>query len=399
MSSNTADPMDNRNATSRTSISVTLPPVETVPSNISPSSQQQQQQQQRSPTATTLQKTTSFLLSNTEVSHIIAVRMIERAWISFRDRQMFNLVKHAICAAEHSLSYEILRKISPKESEFCRDRSTQLKVRFRFGGREFPPEIYFKLYTDSQNGTNVNYISGKRFIKPASQAARDACDLMGNRKFYELILQDAVHHEQFKITDEIDVTTMKDYMQYLSHLDETPADRGGKDNSWRKLTLAVLPRTTIFYDIIDFIYGRNLSPRLRDSLPVLLSRPVTQDVQLQHIDVMSRLQSPPLAPMPTPRHAAGRHRDKNPSAGGRRSKQARIRALKMKKIYTKQEVDETEPDEDRMPENTFLTEDMNYDDDDDEVWEEEAHRLYEWSRDLTFDDLKTPRMPSYSVID
>lgn len=27
------------------------------------------------------------------------------------------------------------------------------------------------------------------------------------------MIQDTVHHEQFGITDEIDVTTMKDYMQ------------------------------------------------------------------------------------------------------------------------------------------------------------------------------------------
>jgi hypothetical protein len=51
------------------------------------------------------------------------------------------------------------------------------------------------------------------------QAARDACDLMGHRKFLDQVIQDTIHHEQFKVTDEIDVTTMKDYMQVWKYQD------------------------------------------------------------------------------------------------------------------------------------------------------------------------------------
>lgn len=36
---------------------------------------------------------------------------------------------------------------------------------------------------------------------------------MGNRKFYDQMLMDACQHHQLKITDEVDVTTMKEYMQ------------------------------------------------------------------------------------------------------------------------------------------------------------------------------------------
>ena len=90
---------------------------------------------------------------------------------------------------------------------------------------------------------------------------------MGNRKFYDQLIADLCQHEKDKITDETDVTTLKDYMQvsilarrsclvlterplkkgevlhgslslqYLSHLDECPADIGGKSNTWRRLTL------------------------------------------------------------------------------------------------------------------------------------------------------------------
>ena len=45
------------------------------------------------------------------------------------------------------------------------------------------------------------------------QAAEDARRQMGNRRFYDQMLMDACHHHQLKVTDEVDVTTMKEYMQ------------------------------------------------------------------------------------------------------------------------------------------------------------------------------------------
>jgi len=46
-----------------------------------------------------------------------------------------------------------------------------------------------------------------------SQAAEDSLRLMGNRQFYDQMLQDAMFQKRYKITDEVDVTTLKDYMQ------------------------------------------------------------------------------------------------------------------------------------------------------------------------------------------
>ena len=45
------------------------------------------------------------------------------------------------------------------------------------------------------------------------QAAEDACRAMGRRRFTELMLEDAVHRACGGILDELDVTTMKDYMK------------------------------------------------------------------------------------------------------------------------------------------------------------------------------------------
>ena len=36
---------------------------------------------------------------------------------------------------------------------------------------------------------------------------------MGQRLFLEQVIQDTIHQEAHKITDEVDVTTLKDYMQ------------------------------------------------------------------------------------------------------------------------------------------------------------------------------------------
>ena len=39
-----------------------------------------------------------------------------------------------------------------------------------------------------------------------TQAAEDSLRLMGNRQFYEQMLEDAMFQRQYKITDEVDVT-------------------------------------------------------------------------------------------------------------------------------------------------------------------------------------------------
>ena len=36
---------------------------------------------------------------------------------------------------------------------------------------------------------------------------------MGNRKFYDQLLLDTCQHQQMKVTDPVDITTVKDYMK------------------------------------------------------------------------------------------------------------------------------------------------------------------------------------------
>ncbi|XP_059177552.1 uncharacterized protein CXorf58 homolog isoform X2 [Physella acuta] len=323
-----------------------------------------------------------------------AARAIERAWISYRDKQMFKLLKHSICAAESSLSYEILRKVCPREAEFFKDRSQEVRVRFRFGGSEFPPMIFFKIFVHSK-ALKVKYLSGRKMIKPLTEAASDALQQMGNRNFYQQILQDTLQHNQRPVCDEVDVTTMKDYMQYLSNLDESPACQGGKENYWRRLTLDVLSRHTMFFDVVDYAYNNHISESLRKEMALLLTQPVTEKLQLQHIHAISKLRmltSPSYAPPCTSRSS---------HYSSRRNKRAVQRAMKMRQFYSKHYQDQalTEGQDDCKHYNsprhiadgdTFQNGDTCQHGDSGDDWDYEADNLYEWSQGLSLSDEDTP---------
>lgn len=179
-------------------------------------------------------------------------------------------------------------------------------------------------------------------------------------------------------------------------MDETPSYMGGKGNSWRKLTLdgklkndfnpfplelaqciftydkhilvviqlpfflfTVLPRQTIFYDVVEYLYNKKLAPRLKEEIPKLLLRPNNEKTKLEHIRIISEIRyarheicnfvtflhkytlyvhaftdfffdfrSPP--PGNYVPKTASLHGDQGTS---RRSRQARQRASRLRKLY------------------------------------------------------------------
>ncbi|KAL8593909.1 hypothetical protein ACOMHN_048346 [Nucella lapillus] len=338
------------------------------------------------------------VINQKELELQAAASVIERAWIAFRDKQMFRLLKHSVCAAENSLTLEILRKVCPKEADFFRDKSLQIRVRFRFGGEEYPPLIFFKIYTHTVGGKGIKYISGRKMIKPATEAAEDSLRLMGNRHFYDQMLQDTIRYQQAAIVDEVDVTTLKDYMQYLSNLDETPAYLGGRENYWRKLSLDDLPRHTIFYDVVDFAYNQRMTPRLKQEIPLLMSRPVTQEVQVRHIQAISKLRTPTMPYVPAPTPAKSKMSGARSQLSSRRSRQAKIRSMKMRRLYSNDLQGED------MIADLTPRDDMDYFDHYGITGEEggegeldqEASRLYEWTQSLNINDdlAMTPPTPA-----
>uniref|UniRef100_A0A9L0K7V4 Chromosome X open reading frame 58 n=1 Tax=Equus asinus TaxID=9793 RepID=A0A9L0K7V4_EQUAS len=305
-----------------------------------------------------------------QIKKNISAQKIQRAWLSHMDKTIFQLLKHTICAAEHFVSYEILKKVSPLEAELVKDPSMKCKVRFRFSGETFPPFIVFKVFLQTE-GHGYKYFSGKNllkpsseavlshpflsrrtflnltihgrclrknildiggqtFFKPLSQAVVDACKIMGKKKFYHQIMEDEHLFQKFKVTDEIDVVTLKDYMQYSSLLDETPASFGGRNNYWRRLNLKNIPKTMIIYDIVDYAESGIISNRLRKEMKHLLERPQTEEMRQHQLQIVSEIRCPSsfssIQPLYRPYQQQSQIRHL-----GRRSKQAKMKVEKMRK--------------------------------------------------------------------
>ncbi|XP_040194195.1 putative uncharacterized protein CXorf58 homolog isoform X3 [Rana temporaria] len=322
----------------------------------------------------------------------VAAICIQRAWRCHHNRKLFRLLKHAIRAAEKCATYGILKKVSPLEAELLKDPGMQCKVRFRFAGFEFPPFIVFKIFHRSGNH-NSRYISGKRVISPSSEAAVDACKLMGHRTYYDQVIYDQLEHQTYKVTDAVDVATFKDYMQYISHLDEMPAHLGGRDNCWRRLSLKNMPRTTIMYDIVNYAESGTISDRLKDEIKLLLQIPRTEDIQQRQISAITQYRSP--APPPSSAISAylSSHYSVAPRNTSRRSHKARLKVQKMKRVYGLGNEGQDLTDTGDVTQRRFLGKQNTlnqavFSDDD---WEEEAEKLYAWSQGLS---LEEPAMAS-----
>jgi hypothetical protein len=271
---------------------------------------------------------------------------------------MYKLLKYAICTAEHSLTYDILRKVSPAEAGLLHDPVFKARIRFRFSGSEFPPHIVFKLFIKT-DGNGVKYLSGKKTIKPASQAAVDSCELMGNRKFYDQMITDMCQEQRKDTADELNVSNLKDCMKYLAVVDETPASLGGKGNTWRRLSLEVLPRHHIIYDVVSYLEHHEMSPKICE----YLNGPSNQSQQLECVNMLikQKLKS-------------------TESVSARRSRKAMKRVSKMRKAYG------LERDENSSLDNispgcidNIQEEDINLDEDN---WDEEGRLLFEWTQGL-----------------
>lgn len=95
-----------------------------------------------------------------------ATRVISRAWKSYKMKKTFAWLKSHLLKAERTLGSDILKRLSPKEAQILRDPTSKSRIRFRFGGTNFPPIILFKIYTQ---GTPIQYFSGHKLIKTGSQ--------------------------------------------------------------------------------------------------------------------------------------------------------------------------------------------------------------------------------------
>eukprot|EP00035_Acanthoeca_spectabilis_P032274 m.18108 g.18108 ORF g.18108 m.18108 type:complete len:349 (+) comp5268_c0_seq1:182-1228(+) len=201
-----------------------------------------------------------------EMAEEAAAETISAAWRGYRYRQVFQRMKEALFQAEGSVADEVLKQLCPLEAGLLADSTLHPRVRFRLAGERFPPRVVFKVFV-SRKMTSVVYMSGKRLIKPASTAAADACKVMGRQKFVEMMESDQDHHQQTGMTDEIDVTSLKEYMQLAAVTDSLAARMGGRDNGWRPLQPE--EHHGVLFDFVAYCHGAELTSRLQRHVPEL----------------------------------------------------------------------------------------------------------------------------------
>ncbi|XP_053780192.1 protein MFI isoform X1 [Desmodus rotundus] len=76
-----------------------------------------------------------------------AARVIQKAWKRFLNVTVFQHFKSLINIRRQGEPRQIVRYINPKEAELL-DAAAGVHVRFRLGGVKFPPEIYYKIFTE-----------------------------------------------------------------------------------------------------------------------------------------------------------------------------------------------------------------------------------------------------------
>lgn len=77
-----------------------------------------------------------------------AARRIQRAWRHHSDRALFQQLKNLINFRNKGDPASLLKVINPLEAQLL-DPAVGAHVRFRLGGTEWPPQIYYKIYLHS----------------------------------------------------------------------------------------------------------------------------------------------------------------------------------------------------------------------------------------------------------
>ena len=151
------------------------------------------------------------LESLTVEARTIAGQMIGQWFLCMHRRKVFFRLKKVVFDAQNALALDILKSLSPLEAQILDDPTFKPLVRLRLGGRLFPPAIFYKIFLKREN-ICVQYFTGKKFIKAGSEAAQDACRIMGKKQFLEQVLND-IEDAKKGCYDELDVFTLKDYMK------------------------------------------------------------------------------------------------------------------------------------------------------------------------------------------
>eukprot|EP00039_Didymoeca_costata_P003160 m.65619 g.65619 ORF g.65619 m.65619 type:complete len:349 (+) comp11748_c0_seq2:190-1236(+) len=202
-----------------------------------------------------------------------AASTISLWWRGIYSRRMFDRLKHALILAEKAMVHDVIHHVVPSEAALLSDPTIRPVLRFRFGGSdgEFPPVVLFKVFLATKKGDAANttlvYMNGRKMIRPASEAAKDAYRLMGRRKFIEQMVQDEVQRAFVGNIDEDCIVTLQDYLEYTNIVDNQPASLGGRGNDWRVLHTSDAKQQGLLYDLSNYFRGEAASHALQQRIP------------------------------------------------------------------------------------------------------------------------------------
>jgi len=181
------------------------------------------------------------------------VRVIERAWLAYRDRQIFQILTSVLSVGSHENNcHLLLQRLSPVEARLFNAKTAEVKL--RLAGETFPPKVVFKV---ALKNSAVCYLNGRNEIK---KDVKGSIQMMGERNFYAQLTSDLIERQKNrKVVDEIDIGTEQDRIRFKNYQDQSIARIGGKDNQWRSVDLQNLPKAAPIRDLFELIEAKQLS--------------------------------------------------------------------------------------------------------------------------------------------
>merc|ERR1711892_35270 len=191
-----------------------------------------------------------------------AARRISRAWLAYRDRQIFRILASVLSVANEGQDGALLARLSPNEAALFDPSRIVLKM--RLAGEQFPPKVVFKICLKK---ASICYLNGRNELK---KDVEGALRLMGERNYLQQLTSDLIERQQNKhVVDLIDIGTGEDYARFCNYQEKSDARIGGKDNHWRTVDLEALPRAAPLRDLFELIDTASISslPRKFWTLP------------------------------------------------------------------------------------------------------------------------------------
>merc|ERR1711892_732055 len=154
-----------------------------------------------------------------------AARRISRAWLAYRDRQIFRILASVLSVTNEGQDGALLARLSPNEAALFDPSRIVLKM--RLAGEQFPPKVVFKICLKN---AAICYLNGRNYLQQ--------------------LTSDLIERQQNKhVVDLIDIGTGEDYARFCNYQEKPDARIGGKDNHWRTVDLEALPRAAPLRDL------------------------------------------------------------------------------------------------------------------------------------------------------